>query len=65
MEQLTTKRIEILGKEVEGIDEILTLEALDFVASLHHLFDKRRKELLQARQFRQEKLDNGATLDFI
>ena len=65
MEQLTTKRIEILGKEVEGIDEILTLEALDFVASLHHLFDKRRKELLQARQFRQEKLDNGATLDFL
>ncbi|MEK5214103.1 malate synthase A [Psychrobacillus sp. FSL H8-0487] len=65
MEQLKTKRIEILGKEVEGIDEILTLEALDFVASLHHLFDRRRKELLQARQFRQEKLDNGATLDFL
>ncbi len=65
MEQLTTKRIEILGKEVEGIDEILTLEALDFVASLHHHFDKRRRELLQARQFRQEKLDSGATLDFL
>ncbi|MET0960019.1 MAG: malate synthase A [Psychrobacillus psychrotolerans] len=65
MEQLTTKRIEILGKEVEGIQKILTPEALDFVASLHHLFDKRRKELLKARQVRQEKLDNGGTLDFL
>ncbi|QUG40032.1 malate synthase A [Psychrobacillus sp. INOP01] len=65
MEQITTKRIEIVGREVEGIREILTPEALDFVASLHHLFDTRRKELLQARQVRQEKLDNGGTLDFL
>lgn len=65
MEQVTTKKIEIVGKEVTGIHEILTPEALDFVASLHHLFDDRRKELLQARQTRQEKLDNGGTLDFL
>jgi len=65
MEQLTTKRIEILGKEVEGIHEILTPEALDFVASLHHLFDNRRKDLLEARQVRQESLDSGGTLDFL
>lgn len=43
MEQITTRRIEILGKEVEGIHGILTPEALDFVASLHYLFDNRRK----------------------
>lgn len=65
MEQVTTKRIEIVGKKVEGIHEILTSEALEFIASLHHLFDDRRKELLQARQVRQEKLDNGETLDFL
>lgn len=65
MEQVTTKKIEIVGKEVIGIHEILTPEALDFVASLHHLFDDRRKELLQARQTRQEKLDNSGTLDFL
>jgi len=65
MEQVTTKRIEIVGKEVGGIHEILTPEALDFVASLHQLFDDRRKELLQARQVRQKELDNGGTLDFL
>ena len=65
MEQTTTKGVEIIGKEVEGSQEILTPEALDFVASLHHLFDDRRKELLAARQLRQEKLDNGALLDFL
>ena len=65
MEQLTTKRIEIIGKEMEGIHEILTPEALDFVASLHHHFNNRRKELLQERQVRQEKLDTGGTLDFL
>ena len=65
MEQVTTKRIEVIGKEIEGIHEILTPEALDFVAALHHLFNDRRKALLQARLFRQEKLDNGGTLDFL
>jgi len=65
MEQTTAKMIEIVGKDVKGSREILTPEALEFVASLHHLFDHRRKELLVARQVRQEKLDNGGTLDFL
>ncbi|ALC86986.1 malate synthase [Bacillus sp. FJAT-22090] len=65
MEQAITKKVEIIGKEVDGIQEILTPEALDFVASLHQLFDERRKELLEARQVRQEKLNNGGTLDFL
>ncbi|MCZ8540769.1 malate synthase A [Psychrobacillus psychrodurans] len=65
MEQISTRRIEILGKEVEGIHGILTPEALDFVASLHYLFENRRKKLLEERQVRQGKLDNGGTLDFL
>lgn len=65
MDQTTTKKINIVGKEVEGSTEILTPEALDFVASLHHLFNDRRIELLAARQIRQEKLDKGGKLDFL
>ena len=65
MEQTTVKKIEIVGKEVTGSKEILTPEALEFVASLHQLFDSRRQDLLTARQVRQEKLDNGETLDFL
>ena len=65
MDQTTTKKINIVGKEVEGSTEILTPEALDFVASLHHHFNDRRIELLAARQIRQEKLDNGGKLDFL
>ena len=45
--------------------EILTPEALDFVASLHDLFDERRKEFLASAPRRQEKLDNGVKLDFL
>ena len=65
MEQVTEKNIEIVGNEVEGMHEILTPEALNFVASLHEAFDDRRKDLLIARRDRQERLDNGEKLDFL
>lgn len=65
MEQTTAKNIEIVGKETEASRELLTPEVLDFIASIHKLFNARRKELLETRQERQKQLDNGGTLDFL
>ncbi|BFH61865.1 malate synthase A [Paenibacillus azoreducens] len=44
---------------------ILTPEALDFVASLERRYGKRRKELLQMREERQQRLDAGEWPDFL
>ena len=45
--------------------EILTPEALAFVAALHRRFDARRQELLQARVGRQARLSAGELPDFL
>ncbi len=45
--------------------EILTPEALAFVAALHRRFDARRQELLQARVARQARLSAGELPDFL
>jgi len=45
--------------------EILTLEALEFVAKLHRAFNARRAELLQKRQARQAEIDGGKMPDFL
>ncbi|WP_034354233.1 malate synthase A [Deinococcus phoenicis] len=45
--------------------EILTPEALAFVADLHRRFDGRRRELLAAREERQSRLDAGELPDFL
>jgi malate synthase len=45
--------------------EILTGEALAFVAALHRKFDGRRIELLQARSARQARLSAGELPDFL
>ncbi|GAB2807187.1 malate synthase A [Actinocorallia aurea] len=57
--------IEVTGTRNERFDEILTPEALDFVASLQREFGARRLELLAKRAERQEALNNGGTLDFL
>ncbi|MDX6743475.1 malate synthase A [Actinocorallia sp. A-T 12471] len=57
--------IEVTGTRNERFDEILTPEALDFVASLQREFGGRRLELLAKRAERQEALNNGGTLDFL
>jgi malate synthase len=49
---------------VTGTDEILTPEALAFVAGLHRRFDGRRQALLAARIERQREFDAGALPDF-
>ncbi|HEY6457572.1 MAG TPA: malate synthase A [Steroidobacteraceae bacterium] len=45
--------------------EILTPEALAFVAALHRRFNTRRVELLQARSARQARLSAGELPDFL
>lgn len=45
--------------------EILTPEALAFVADLHRRFEGRRQELMAAREARQERLDAGERPDFL
>ncbi len=46
-------------------DEILTPDALAFLARLHAKFDGRRRELLAKRAERQKRLDAGEGLDFL
>ncbi|GAA2357823.1 malate synthase A [Nonomuraea africana] len=57
--------MEITGPMLDRFEEILTPEALAFVAELHRKFDARRLELLEARQVRQAELSAGGTLDFL
>jgi len=46
-------------------DEILTPDALAFVAKLHRAFEPRRRELLMARVERQKRIDAGEMPDFL
>jgi malate synthase len=48
-----------------GAGEILTDEALGFLAELHERFDVRRQELLAARVARQKRFDAGELPDFL
>jgi malate synthase len=57
--------VEIAGPAGPRYDEILTPEALDLVAVLHRELGPRRRELLAAREQRQQELSAGATLDFL
>jgi len=51
--------------DMDRSQDILTPEALAFVASLHRRFDGRRQELLAARAERQKAYDSGALPDFL
>jgi len=57
--------VEIHGPMGDGYDEILTTEALEFLADLHRTFNNRRLELLQARADRYAELAAGGTLGFL
>ena len=61
----TPDGVEVVGALEEGFDEILSAEALAFVAGLHRQFDARRQELLARRAERQVEFDNGALPDFL
>jgi malate synthase len=57
--------VQVLGRMGPGFSEILTPEALDFVAKLHRTFEGRRQELLAKRQTRQAQFDAGVMPGFL
>jgi malate synthase len=57
--------IEIKAPMQEGFDEVLTDDALAFVAALHERFDDRRRELLARRAERRKRIAAGETLGFL
>jgi malate synthase len=61
----TSSGIEVRGPVEGRTAEILTPEALDFVAGLQRRFDAERTRLLARRQERQAELDAGALPDFL
>jgi len=57
--------LELKGPMERGFDEVLTPDALEFVAELHHQFAGRRHELLEARAQRRARLARGEPLEFL
>ena len=57
--------VRVDGPMRDRYDEVLTSEALDFLADLHRRFDGRRRELLALREQRYAELAAGGTLDFL
>src|SRR5438270_7503245 len=57
--------IQILGAMEAGFEDILTPEALEFLAELEHGFGPRRAELLKVRQERRASLRGGGRLGFL
>ncbi len=62
---MTQGKARIAGPMQERYDEILTPQALGFLAELAGRFEARRAELLAARQVRQAALAAGADLEFL
>ena len=60
-----TSRMEVLGPQGERFDEILTPEALGFLAELHDRFVGRRHEILATRMERRRAIENGRDLRFL
>ena len=57
--------VRIDGPIKQRYDEVLTDQALGFLADLHRRFDARRRELLASREQRYAELAAGGTLDFL
>jgi malate synthase len=60
-----TKSIQITGRISPEFQEILSQEALEFVANLSRAFRERRNELLQRRYERQARIDEGEMPSFL
>jgi len=60
-----TQPVQVLGEMKERYDEILTPEALDFVAGLQRKFNPERLRLLERRRERQARIDAGELPDFL
>ena len=58
-------RLAVAPAAVRGAEQVLTPDALDFLAELHQRFDLRRRALLAARADRQALFDAGELPDFL
>jgi malate synthase len=65
MSSVLDSAISLRGRVTPAFREILTEEALDFVARLHREFEPRRQELLARRAARQKEFDAGRLPDFL
>ncbi|WP_018700749.1 malate synthase A [Amorphus coralli] len=61
----TPDNVVVTGAAGPRYAEVLTEEALAFLADLHRTFDGTRRALLEARATRQRDFDNGALPDFL
>src|SRR6516164_3391274 len=61
----TLKGLELSAKTVSDGAQILTDDALSFIASLHNRFNSARENLLSQRIKRQAELDQGIKPDFL
>ena len=61
----TTRQVEVKGPTTAHGGEVLTAEALDFVARLQREFGARRLELLKQRDERQKRIDAGGSPEFL
>ncbi len=62
--ELEEQGIQIRGAMLPGFEEILTPDALRFVAMLHRRFDRLRRHLLKQRSYVQTRLNDGWRPEF-
>jgi malate synthase len=62
---LASEGIELRGSSVPGTPEILTRDAVRFVADLARRFESTRRELLRRRDIRQREIADGRTPEFL
>ena len=60
-----SRDINVLGRVSAEFAEILSEDALDFIANLHRHFEPRRQDLLARRAARQKEFDRGKLPDFL
>ena len=57
--------VEIAGPMADGYGEILSADAIAFLADLQRMFNRRRLELLAKRDERKKRIDAGEMPDFL
>jgi malate synthase len=65
MSDFLPRGVSVSGQITPEFAQVLTAEALGFIAALHRRFDARREELLARRAARQQEFDSGALPDFL
>ena len=61
----TTEQVQVKGRVEGRASEVLTPDALNFVARLQREFGARRQDLLRLRDERQTRLDAGEMPQFL